>query len=446
MVASGRVAYLAKRGAEYGVKTSVGEGNEVEVVMEKVRQRKRNIVDSFRGGGEKRLRDAGVDALMGKARFVDQRTVEVRMNDQNKDGEIRTLTADRIFINTGERPARPDIEGLYENPSNELASILDSTSIQELDMVPDHLVVLGGGYIGLEFGQLFRRLGARVTIIQRGKRLLAREDPEVAQMMLDILIEDGIEVHLKTQAKRIQRVPPQERDDSSAFKLTIQHDQSEEIEIKGSHLLLATGREPSTDSLNLGAANVQTTPRGHIIVNSQLETTAPGIYALGDVKGGPAFTHISYDDYRILNNNVIEKGKNPNDISTMTTKDRLVPYVVYTDPQLGHIGLHAHSVVASRSIQVATMPMSYVARALETAETRGVMKAVVDKNTKQILGFTCLGMEGGEVMSMVQMAMMGHVEWTRLRDAVWAHPSWAEGLNNLWGFLKDRDGEGEKES
>jgi pyruvate/2-oxoglutarate dehydrogenase complex dihydrolipoamide dehydrogenase (E3) component len=431
MVASGRVAYLARRGPDYGVQTGDPEaGHGVQVEMEKVRQRKRDIVSSFREGSERRLRDSGVTLLMGRARFKDARTVEVGLGD----GTSTTITADRFFINTGERPAKPKFEGLYAHGSDSPFPpysniILDSTSVQELAIIPEHLVVLGGGYIGLEFGQLFRRLGAQVTIIQRGKQLLPREDAEVAKTMLEILREDGINVHLRTQAQKIQPMTV----GFPGFILTADEG-DREIEISGSHLLLAAGRVPNTDDLNLDAAGVKTNRKGYISTNEQLETTAPNIWALGDVKGPPAFTHISYDDFRILKANLIEKTAQP-----LTITNRVVPYVVYTDPQLGHVGFHEEEVRAKfpgRKIQTAQMPMSYVARALETDETRGMMKAIVDAETKQILGFTCLGLEGGEVMSIVQMAMMGGVEWTKLRDAVWAHPSLAESLNNLWGFLK----------
>lgn len=436
MVASGRVAELVRRGRGFGVGIS-GEGkedgNEVQIVMEKVRQRKREMVVSFREGGERRLRDSGVDLLRGRARFKDGRTVEVSLND----GGVRTVTADRFFINTGERPARPRLEGLdthtarggVSGSQTDWKCILDSTSVQELDVVPEHLVILGGGYIGLEFGQLFRRLGAQVTIIQRGKQLLPCEDAEVAKTMLDILREDGINVYLQTEAKRIHLI----ESESSAFQLNAGEGDGE-MHIRGSHLLFAAGRVPNTDGLNLDAAGVETTRKGYIATNERLETTAPNIWVLGDVKGPPAFTHISYDDFRVLNANLIEKTALP-----LTIRDRLVPYVVYTDPQLGHVGLHeaeARAKYPDRKIQTAQMPMSYVARALETGETRGMMKAVVDAESEQILGFTCLGLEGGEVMAIVQMAMMGGVGWTKLRDAVWAHPSLAESLNNLWGFLK----------
>ncbi|MCJ1316291.1 hypothetical protein MMC15_001612 [Xylographa vitiligo] len=423
MIASGKVAYHTRRGADFGIHSPGAEDGLVVTDMKKVRQRKRDIVDSFRGGGETRTQSAGVDILTGEAHFTDSKKLSVRMNDDS----IHTVTAENIFINTGERPSIPQLSGLESVPANYQ---LDSTTIQELDTVPPNLLVLGGGYIGLEFGQLFRRLGSQVTIVQRSSQLLPREDPDIAASMLGIFREDGIKVHLSTTAVSISPPPS----GSESIRLIIRSHDGTEQTIDGSHILFAAGRRPNTDMLNLQAAGVSIKPSSHVEVNERLETSAPGIWALGDVKGPPAFTHISYDDFRIVQRNVLEPKLPP-----LTTNDRVVPYVCYTDPQMGHVGLHeyeARKQFPDRKIQTAKMPMAYVARALETDESRGLMKAVVDGETGEILGFTCLGLEGGELMSVVQMAMMGKVSWQRLRDAVWAHPSLAESLNNLWGFLE----------
>ncbi|MDR3698554.1 MAG: mercuric reductase [Candidatus Sulfopaludibacter sp.] len=400
MVASGRVAYLARRGADYGVQTGT-----LSVDLEKVRQRKQAIVDSFRGGGQARLeKTANLELIFGEARFTSARTVQVRLNG----GGERTLTADRIFINAGARPAVPPLAGLRDVP------YLDSTSIMELAAVPEHLLVLGGGYVGLEFGQMFRRFGSRVTIVHSGLQLLSREDSDVAEQVTGILREDGIEVLLAAKAERVTQ-------SGNQIRLSV-----DGREIAGSHLLVSTGRTPNSDSLNLAAAGVSTGSRGFIPVNAKLETNVEGIYALGDINGGPAFTHISYDDFRILRTNLIEKGN-------AGTEGRLVPYTVYIDPQLGRIGLSENEARAQgRKFRVARMPMSYVARALETGETRGFMKALVDAGTEQILGAAVLGVEGGEIMSMLQLAMMGKLPYPRLRDGVFAHPALAESLNNLF--------------
>jgi pyruvate/2-oxoglutarate dehydrogenase complex dihydrolipoamide dehydrogenase (E3) component len=423
LIASGRAAYLARRGQDYGIHTGGASPglNQITVDMSTVRQRKRDIVDSFRGGGERRARDAGVNILMGEARFTGEYTMKVK-TDVGSELEVQ---GEKIFINTGERPTPPKLEGI---DNIDQTCVLDSTSIQELDTVPGHLVVIGGGYVGVEFAQLFGRLGSKVTIIQRGKQLLPREDKEIADALLAILKEDGLAIHLGASP---QKISPSD----SSFDLQIQTTDGEKV-LKGTHILFAAGRIPNTESLNLSATGVSTNSRGYVVSNDFLETSSPNIYVLGDVKGPPAFTHISYDDFRIIKANVLDASKTSTKLSI---KDRLVPYVVYTDPQLGHVGLHEHEARAmypNRKIKTAKMPMSYVARALETDETRGIMKAVVDRESGQILGFTCLGIEGGELMSIVQAAIMGGLSYEKLRDAVWAHPALAESLNNIWGFLE----------
>jgi pyruvate/2-oxoglutarate dehydrogenase complex dihydrolipoamide dehydrogenase (E3) component len=408
MVASARVAYLARRSADYGVHTSP-----ISIDLAKVRQRKRDIVESFRSGSERRLTQTeGLDLLMGAASFTGPRSLEVHLHT----GETRHLTADLFFINTGCRPARPPIPGL------EQVETLDSTSIMELDQVPEHLLVLGGGYVGLEFGQMFRRFGSQVTVVQRGKQLLGREDADVAEEVANILREDGVEVLLETEAVRVAK------SDKGTIQLTVRNGQGERA-LHGSHLLLASGRVPNSEELHLEKAGVETDKHGYIKTNERLETTVPGIYALGDVKGGPAFTHISYDDYRIIRTNLIEGGH-------ATIKDRLVPYTVFIDPQLGRVGLTEQEAKAQgRTIRVTKMPMSYVARALEVDETRGFMKAIVDADTKEILGCAILGIEGGEIMSMLEIAMLGHLPYTVLKEAIFAHPTLAESLNNLFSSL-----------
>jgi len=408
MVASARVAYLARRAADYGVHTGP-----ISVDMTVVRKRKRDIVESFRSGSQRRIESTpGVDLLMGESYFVEPKVVEVRLNT----GETRRLSAGMIFINAGDRPSKPSIEGL------EQVQTLNSTTIMELDTVPEHLLVLGGGYVGLEFGQMFRRFGSQVTIIQRGSHLLAREDNDVADAVADIMREDGITVLLETTPVRASQ------DKDGPIRLTVRTPEGERT-LTGSHLLVATGRTPNSDWLNLAAAGVQTDKGGFIHVNERLETNVPGIYVLGDIKGGPAFTHISYDDFRIIRTNLLEHGN-------ATIRDRLVPYTVFIDPQLGRVGLSETDARKSgRTIKVAKMPMNYVARALEIDESRGFMKAIVDAGTGHILGCAILGIEGGEIMSMLEIAMMGKLSYTVLRDAIFAHPTLAESLNNLFSSL-----------
>ncbi|HEY8600119.1 MAG TPA: mercuric reductase [Thermomicrobiales bacterium] len=408
MIASGRVAYLAHRGADYGVQMGP-----ITIDQQKIRQRKRDIVDSFRGGSESQLIGTdGVTLLRGEASFSGPKVVEMQLND----GGSVSLHADLIVINAGERPGHPNLPGIDEVP------YLNSTSIMELDQVPEHLIILGGGYIGLEFGQLFRRLGGAVTIVQRGARLLAREDADVSDAVADILREDGIAVLTGTAATRVAH-------DGAGVVLTVR-DADGERTIHGSHLLAAAGRTPNSDRLNLAAAGIATDKRGYITVDERLATNVAGIYAVGDIKGGPAFTHISYDDFRILRTNLIQGGD-------ATTTDRLVPYTVFTDPQLGRVGLSETMAKAQgRKVRIAKMPMSSVARALEVDESRGFMKVLIDGKSDQIVGAAILGLEGGEIMSMIQIAMMGKLPYTTLRDATFAHPTLAESLNNLFSNVE----------
>jgi pyruvate/2-oxoglutarate dehydrogenase complex dihydrolipoamide dehydrogenase (E3) component len=404
MVASGRVAYLAHRGAEYGLQTG-----EVRIDLARVRERKRVIVKNFREGSEGRLRATpGLDLVCGEARFVGPRALVV-------DG--RNLTAGQVFINVGCRPAAPDIEGI------EGVGPLDSTSVMELDHVPEHLLVVGGGYIGLEFAQMFRRFGSRVTIVQRGKQLLPLEDDDIAGEVLKILSEDGIEVVLNARPRCAGPLP------GGGVRLVVAT-ATGDITLEGSRVLLAAGRVPNTDRLALAAAGVTIDPKGFIVVNERLETSAEGVWALGDVKGGPSFTHISYDDFRIIRDKLLQ-GRD------RTTTGRLVPYTVFTDPQLGRIGLTEREAQAQgRDYRVARMPMTHVARAVEMGESRGVMKVLVDPHSGKLLGAAILGIEGGELMAMLQLAMIGNLPYHSLRDAVFAHPTLAESFNNLFANIE----------
>jgi len=408
MVASARVAYLARRGADYGVLTGP-----ISVDMQAVRNRKQGIVEGARSGFASGIAATqGLDLLRGDAHFIAPRMLEVHL----KSGETQRITAPMIFLDVGLRPEQLTIEGV------EGVSVLDSTSIMELDEVPDHLLIIGSGYIGLEFGQMFRRFGSQVTIIQRNPRLLMREDEDVDDGIAEIFREDGIANLTNTAPQQLERLG------DGRIQLTVRTPHGERRLI-GSHLLAAVGRVPNTDDLAPEAAGIQLDGQGYIQVNGQLETNVPGIYALGDVKGGPAFTHLTYDDFRILRTNLLEHG-------SASTQDRMVPYTIFIDPQLGRIGMSENEARAQgRNFRVAKVPMNRVPRALETGETRGFMKAIVDADTQQILGCAILGVEGGEIMTIIQVAMMGKLPYTALRDGTFTHPTLAEGLNSLFMTL-----------
>ncbi len=408
MMASARAAYTARRSSDYGVETG-----DIKIDMIKIRQRKRDIVESWRTGSRKRLEEAeNLDLIFGQAGFTGPKTIQVQLNE----GGVRQLKAKKIFINTGARPIIPSIDGLDDVP------FLDSTSIMELGTVPEHLVVLGGGYIGLEFGQMFRRFGSDVTIIQRSQRLLTREDVDVAEEVAKILIGEEIKILLNTIPRHIKETG------NKKIHITVESPDGEKT-ITCSHLLIATGRRPNADNLNPGSAGIETGDRGYIKVNNRLETNIDGVYAIGDVKGGPAFTHISYDDYRIIRANLLHGGN-------AGINGRLIPSTIFIDPQLGRVGLtEREAKEQGYKFRVAKLPMSHVARALEIEETNGFMKAIVENKTGQILGCAILGYEGGEVMNMLQIAMMGKLHYTALRDAVFAHPTMGESLNNLFTAL-----------
>ena len=409
MVASAEVAYLARRASDYGI--TVGQ---VSVDMLAVRERKRGIVKTWREGSEKRLKQAQlVDLIYGEGSFVGPKQLRVRLNN----GGERMLTAPLIVIDTGLRASAPLIQGLESVP------YLDNMSIMEISELPAHLLVLGGGYVGLEFAQMFRRFGSRVTVIQHGEQLLSMEDRDIADEIAAILREDGIEILLEAKTESSASL-------KQGVSLSLKVKGATRT-LEGTHLLVATGRRPNTEKLNLEAAGIATDDHGYIRANEKLETTAPGVYAVGDVKGGPAFTHISYDDYRVLKTNLLEGGNR-------SVAGRPIPSCVFIDPQLGRIGLSEKEArEQGRKVRIAKLPMTSVARAMETGRSRGFMKAIVDPQTDEILGAAILGEDGGEVMSMIQLAMMGKLKYTVLHDAILAHPTLAESLNNLFNNFQN---------
>jgi pyruvate/2-oxoglutarate dehydrogenase complex dihydrolipoamide dehydrogenase (E3) component len=410
MVASARVAHLARHGAEYGVRTGP-----VSVDLQAVRKHKQAIVDGARSNFESALKPQqrlDLHLVRGEARFIAPKTLSVSL----ADGDRREITAPLIFINTGARPKQLAIKGA------ESVSVLDSSMIMELETLPEHLLIIGGGYIGLEFGQMFRRFGSQITIIQHHPRLLMSEDEDVSDEVIRIFREDGITVLTATTPQRVDPLS------DGRIQLTVRTSQGEQ-QLTGSHLLAAIGRVPNTEALTPEVAGIRLDKKGYIEVNEQLETNVPGIYALGDVKGGPAFTHVTYDDFRILRTNLLEH-------NSASTEERLVPHTIFIDPQLARVGMSENEARKhGRKIRVVKLPMNAVARALETGETRGFMKAIVDADTQQILGCAILGLEGGEIMAIIQVAMMGKLPYTALKDAVFTHPTLAEGLNALFMML-----------
>ena len=405
MVASAQRAWQARHARELGI--DVGA---VRVNMEQVRARKRKIVEQFRTSNEKRFASGQPELVRGEASFVTPKEIVVAL----KVGGERRMTADTIVINTGDSPTVPKIAGLAGVP------YLDNVSLMELDAVPEHLLILGGGYEAVEFGQMFRRFGSEVTLIERGKHLLGHEDVEISKAVESILREDGLTIETGANAAWIE---------GASGRVTVGLEGGKSI--LGSHLFVAVGRSPNTKELHLDAAGVETDEHGYVKVDEELRTNVPGIYAAGDVNGGPAFTHFSFDDYRILRDNLIT-GK-----GGRKTTDRMTVYVVYMDPQLGRVGMtEAEARQSGRRIKVARMPVTSIARATETGESRGLLKAVVDAETEQILGAVILAPEGGELMSMVELAMMGNLRYSALEDAVFAHPAYAESLNTLWGHLE----------
>ncbi|MGB8477918.1 MAG: mercuric reductase [Acidobacteriaceae bacterium] len=413
MVGSARVAYMSSRAEFFGIHAQVTGVN-----MARILERKNQIVLQGRSNNEKAiLSTKNLDLIRGAARFTGPKSLSIKKND----GDEINLTADKIIIDTGERPAVPSIAGFDKVQS--LPNVLDNASIMELDRLPEHLLVLGGGYIGLEFGRVFRRFGSRVTIVQADAQLLSHEDTDIADEVTRILREDGIDVLLNAKAHAVSG-------DENKIALKIQVD-GEPRTVEGTHLLVAVGRTPNTDELNLPAAGIATDDKGFLRVNSRLETNVPGVYGIGDVKGGPAFTHISYDDYRVLRDNLLH-GKH------VTIDGRMVPYTVFIDPQLGRIGLTEKEARAQgKKIRVAKMPMTYVARAREFGESRGLMKIIVDPDSKQILGAAILGMEGGEMAAMVQLAMMGKIPYPVLQEGIFSHPTLSESLNVIFGHFEN---------
>jgi len=400
---SAGVAHTARHAGEFGVVTGP-----VSVNMTRVLQRKREMVQGLVDFHLERYKAAGAELIMGNARLVAPRQVEVTLNE----GGTRLLVADKLFLNLGTHPAIPPIPGLED------AAPLTNIEALELDRLPEHLAVIGGGYVGLEFAQAYRRFGSRVTVIEQTPQLAGREDPDVATEVQRIVEAEGVAVLLSSEVQRV------EGRSGDAVRLHISRSGSED-KIEASDILVAAGRTPNTARTGLEAAGVELTERGYIRVNDRLETTAPATWAIGECAGSPQFTHISLDDFRVIRDNLAGGSR--------TTTGRLVPYCMFLDPPLARVGMSAREARdADPYARVAKLPTSAVLRTRTTSENAGFMKAVVGENDR-ILGFTMIGADAGEVMAAVQVAMMAGLPYTALRDGIFTHPTMAEGLNALFG-------------
>ena len=406
---SARIAYLVQNAAQFGTSTGA-----VKTDMRKVRARKQDMVDREIELHLQAYKSSGAELIMGSGRFVGPRTIEVALND----GGARSLAGKEVVLNLGSHAAIPDIPGL------EAARALTHIEALELDYLPSHLIVLGGGYVGIEMAQAYRRFGSRVTIIEPGRQLMGREDADVAEEIQRILEGEGIEVQLNAQPVDVRGLS------GDAVTLTVRAATGER-KIEGSDLLVAVGRIANTRGIGLDEAGVELDARGFIRVNERLETTAPGVWAIGESAGSPQFTHVSVDDFRIVRDNMAGGNRR--------TDDRLVPYVMFTDPPLARVGLSEGE--AQRKgipVRVAKLPMSNVLRTEATDEKQGFMKAMVSADDDRILGFTMIGSEAGEVMAAVQTAMLAELPYPKLRDAVIAHLTIAEGLGFLFGNVPPR--------
>lgn len=409
VIHSAKVADLLHHASAYGLRTGP-----VATDMESVRERKRAMVDGLVETHRKKFAANGLDFILGEGRFVAPRTVEVAL----KEGGTRRIEAERIFLDLGTHASVPDVPGLSD------AAAMTPVEILELDRLPEHLIVLGGGYVGAEFAQAFRRFGSRVTVVEYGPQLMGREDPDVAEAVRGFFEEDGIDVILGAKTTAVAG----RSGDTVQFQ--IETSQGERT-IEGSDALVAVGRTPNTHGIGLDHAGVELDGRGYIKVNERFETTAPGVWAMGECAGSPQFTHVALDDFRIVRDNLAGGER--------TTHGRLVPYCMFIDPELGRVGLsETQARRQGVEVRVATLPMASVLRAKTLRETRGFMKVLIDVHSDRILGFTMLGSGAGEVIAVVQTAMLAGLPYTALRDAIFTHPTMAEGLNVLFTNVPTR--------
>ncbi len=404
LIASSTSYHRVQRSEELGVITE-----NVELDFKKVMDRKNDIVKLFRSSIEKGIDSwENIELYEGLASFIDKNTVKISLNN----GKEVKIQGDRVYINSGSKPNIIPIDGLKN------VAYYDSTSIMELDELPEHLVIIGTGYIALEFGQMFKRFGSKVTMIGRGDYIIKHEDRDISTRIQEILEDEGIEILLNTDTKRVEK-------NGNKTNIYIESD-GEEEKIECSHLMLATGRIAVTEGLKLENTQVKLDDNGNIKVDDKLKTDEDNIYALGDVKGGPQFTHIAHDDYRIVVDNIFETGKR-------SVKDRLVPFKLFIAPQLGRVGItEAQAKEDGYDVKIGKLEMRKLGRAIEKNLTEGFMKVVINKENHKILGAAILGYQGGEIMAIIQVAMMADMKYEEIRDAIFTHPSLSEALNNLF--------------
>jgi pyruvate/2-oxoglutarate dehydrogenase complex dihydrolipoamide dehydrogenase (E3) component len=403
---SAKVADLVHHAAKFGMVTGP-----TAIDMGRVTRRKRDMVEGLIAMHLDLYRASGAELIMGAGRFVAPKTLEVRLNE----GGTRVLTGDRVFINVGTRATIPPTPGLAD------ARPMTNIELLEIDRLPEHLVVLGGGYVGLEFAQAYRRFGSRVTIVEHGAQLIGREDPDVTEEIRRVLSAEEINIVAGAEGLQV------EGRSGEGVRLRVRTAAGEQT-VEGSDILVAAGRTPNTAGIGLETAGVELDARGYVKVNDRLETTAPEVWAIGECAGSPQFTHVSEDDFRIIRDNLAGGRR--------STRDRLVPFCLFTDPPLARVGLsETEARQRGVAVRVAKLPMSNVLRTRTTGETAGFMKVLVEAAGDRIVGFAMIGPEAGEVMAAVQTAMLGRLPFTVFRDAILAHPTMAEGLNGLFGAV-----------
>ena len=409
VIRSAKANWFARNGEEYGIQTGP-----VSTDMRGVFNRKRKMVEGEVQDHLDRFKATGAELIKGEAHFVAPKTLEVRLNE----GGSRTVTGDRVFLDLGSRSTIPDIPGLVA------AKPMTHVEALDLQRLPEHVIVLGGGYVGLELSQALRRFGSAVTVVERGQQIATAEDADVVQALLENFTSEGIEVVLKTRVREVEGLSGQK------VRVVAENGQGQQ-KIEGTDLLVAAGRTPNTQGIGLDAAGIELDARGYIKVNERLETTAPDVWAMGDCAGSPQFTHVAFDDFRVVRDNL--------NGGSRSTRDRLIPFCMFTDPELARVGLN-ESEAKRRGIgyRLAKLPMAAVLRAVTLGETRGFVKMLIDAQSDRILGFTAFGAEASEMMAAVQTAMLGGLPYTVLRDAIFTHPTVAEGLVFLLASVPEK--------